>query len=116
MNDKLVKALDPQLAQIALNKIANHKVRALGPQLPFVQLVKKIHQENITRAHIDRHKINAKSTLSSSINNISLDVDNLTVEDILTIEHDIAYEINVIKQKYSNDPNIKGETTLPHCL
>ena len=48
MYDALVKALDPQLARIALKKIANHKSTALEPQHPFVHLVEKIHQEDIT--------------------------------------------------------------------
>ena len=52
-----VKALDPQLAGIALKQIANHKSAALEPQLPFAQPVEKIHQEDITRTHIDRHKL-----------------------------------------------------------
>ena len=56
MNDALVKALDPKLARIALKKIENHKSTALEPHLPFAQLVEKIHQEDITRTHIDRHK------------------------------------------------------------
>ena len=45
MNDALVNALDPQLARIALKEIANHKSTALEPQLPFAQLVEKIHLE-----------------------------------------------------------------------
>ena len=54
MNEALVKALDPQLARIALKRIAkNHKSTALEPQLPFAQLVEKINQEDITRTHID---------------------------------------------------------------
>ena len=56
MNDALVKALDPQLARTALKKIANLKSTALDPQLPFAQLVEKIHQEIMTRTHIYRHK------------------------------------------------------------
>ena len=64
MNEALVKALDPQLARIALKKIANHKSTALEPQLPFAQLVEKIHQEEITRTHTDKHKLNTNSTLS----------------------------------------------------
>ena len=64
MNDALVKALDPQLARIALKKIANHKSTTLEPQLPFAQLVEKIHQEDTTRIQIDRHKLNKNSTLS----------------------------------------------------
>ena len=56
MIDALVKALGPQLARITLKKILNHKSTALEPQLPFAQLVEKIHQEVITRTHIDRHK------------------------------------------------------------
>ena len=43
MNDALVKALDPQLARIAIKKIENHKSTALEPQLLFAQLVEKIH-------------------------------------------------------------------------
>ena len=69
MNDALVKANDPQLARIAFKKVANHKSTALEPQIE--QIIKKIHQEDITRTHIDRHKLRAKSSLSSSINNIS---------------------------------------------
>ena len=84
MNDALVKALDPQLAQIALKEISNRKSTASEPQLTFAQLVEKIHQDDITRTHIDRHKINTYSTLSSFINNLSLDIDNLTVDDIHT--------------------------------
>ena len=99
MNDALVKAHDPQLARIALKKIANHKSAALEPQLPFAQLVEKIHQEDITRTH----------TLSPSINNLSLEIDNLTVEDIHTMEQDIAQGINLVRHKYSNDPNFKGK-------
>ena len=57
MNDALVKALDPQLARIAPKDIANHKSTALEPQFSFAQLVAKIHQEDITRTHIDRHKL-----------------------------------------------------------
>ena len=67
-NDALVKGLDPQIARIALKKIASHKSTALEPQLPFAPLVKKIHQEDITRAHYERHKINTNSTLAPSIN------------------------------------------------
>ena len=53
MNDALVKALDPQLARIALKKTANQKFNALVSRLPFERLVEKIHQENITRTHTD---------------------------------------------------------------
>ena len=56
MNDALVKALDPQLARIALEKIANHKSTALKTQLPFAQLAEKIHQEDITRTNNDEDK------------------------------------------------------------
>ena len=41
MNDALVKALDPQLARIALKKIANRKSTALEPQLAFAKFVGK---------------------------------------------------------------------------
>ena len=109
MNDALVKALDPQLARIALKKFANHKSTALEPQFSFAQLVEKIHQEDITRTHIDRHQLTTNSTLSPSINNLSLEIDNLTVVDIHAMEHDIAHGINVVRHKYSNDPNFKGK-------
>ena len=112
MNEALVKALDPQLARIALKKIANHKSTALEPQLLFAQLVEKIHQEDITRTHFDRYKLTTNSTLSTSINNLSLEIDNLTVDDIHAMEQDIAHGINVVRQMYSNDPNFKGKTTL----
>ena len=107
MTDALVKALDPQLARITLKKFVNHKSTALEPQRPFAQLVEKIHQENITRTHIDRHKLNTMSTFSPSINSLSLEIDNLNVEGIHTMEQDFAHEINVLGQKYSNDPNFK---------
>ena len=109
MNDALVKALDPQLARIALKKIANHKSAALEPQLPFAQLVEKIHQEDITRTHIDRHKINTNSTPSHSINNLPLEIDNLKVDDIHAMEQDFAHGMNIVRHKYSNYPNFKGK-------
>ena len=109
MNDALVKALDPQLARIALKKIANQKSTTLEPQLPFAQLVEKIHQEDITRRHIDRHKLKTNSTSSHSIINLSLEIDNLTVDDIHAMEQDIAQGINLVLHKYSNDPNFKGK-------
>ena len=101
MNDALVKALDPQLARIALKKIANHKSTTMEPEFQLAQLVEKIHQEDITRTHIDRHKINTNSTLSPSINYLSLEIDNLTVDDIHAMEQDIAYGIKVVQHKYS---------------
>ena len=69
----------------------------------------KKHQEDITRPHIDRHKCNTNSTLPSSINNHSVDIDHLTVDDIHMIEQDIAHGVNVGRHKYSNDPNFKGK-------
>ena len=107
MNDAFVKAFNPQLAGMALKKIANHKSTALEPQLLFPQLVEKIHQEDITRTHIDRYKINKSSTLSPSINNLSLATDNLTVDEIHTMEQDTVRGINVVQHKFSNDPNLK---------
>ena len=106
-NDALVKALDPQLARIALKKIANHKSTALEPQLPFAELVEKKHQEDIIKNHIDRHKLNTNSTLSPSINNLSLEKDNFTQDDIHAMDQDIAHGINIVRNKYSNDPNFK---------
>ena len=109
MNDALVKALDPQLARLALKKIANHKSTALEPQLPSAQLVEKIHQEDITRTHIDRNRFNTNSTLSPSINNLSHEIDKLTVDDIHAMEYDIAHGVNVVQHKYSNDPSFRGK-------
>ena len=109
MSDALVKALDPQLARIALKKIANHKSTALEPQFPFAQLVENIHQEDITRTHIDRHKLTTNSTFSTPINSFSLEIDNLTIEDVHAMEQDIAHGINVVRHKYSNDSSFKGK-------
>ena len=109
LNDALVKALDPQLARIALKKIVNHKSTALEPQLPFAQSVEKIHQEDITRTHIDRHQLSKNSNLSPSLNNLSFEGDNLTVDKIHIMEQDVAHGINVVRHKYSNDPNFKGK-------
>ena len=36
-------------------------------------------------------------------------MDNLTVDDIHIMEQDIAHGINVVRHKYSNDPNYKGK-------
>ena len=55
-NDALVKTLDRQLARKALKKNTNHKSTALEPQLPFPQLVEKIHLDDFNRTHIDRQK------------------------------------------------------------
>ena len=104
MNDSLVKTLDPQITRIALEKIANRKSTALEPQLPLAQLVEKIYQEDITRTNTDRHKIGKNSTLFSVINNISVRINNLTVNVVRTMKQDIAYGNNVVRHKYSNDP------------
>ena len=95
MND----ALDPQLARIALKKIANHKSNALEQQLPLAQLTEKIHQEDITRTQIDRQKLSATSNTSSFIKIKSSDIDHLIIEDVCTMEQDIAYAIKVVRQK-----------------
>ena len=113
MNDALVEAVDPKLARIVLKKVANHKSKALEPQLPFGHLVEKIHQEHITRTHIDSQK---NSTLSLFINSISMDINNLTVDDLHTMEQKIAYGINVVKHNYSKDPNFKRKATIPQFL
>ena len=76
-----------------------------------------LHQEDITRTHIDRHKLNANPTSSYSINNLSLEIDSLKVDDIHAMEQDIADGINVVQYKYSNDPNFKGNPLfLKFCL
>ena len=107
MNELFVKAHDPQLDRIAPKKIAHNKSTALEPELPFAQLVQKIHQEDITKTHIDINEIN---TNSNSITNLSLDIDHLTVDDIHMMEQDIAQGINAVRHNYSNDPNFKGKT------
>ena len=109
LSDLFVKALDPQLDRIAPKKIANHKSTALEPELPFAQLVQKINQEDITKTHIDRKEINTNSTFSSSITNLSLDIDHLTVDEIHMTEQDFAQGIKAVRHKYSNDPNFKGQ-------
>ena len=109
MIEALSKALDPQLARIALKKIENHKSTALEPQLQFAQLVERIHQEDNTRTQIDRPKLKTNSTPLTSSINLPLEIDNLTVDDIHTMEQDIAHGINVVQHKYSNDPNFKGK-------
>ena len=106
MKDALLKALDPQLARIALKKIANPKSTALKPQFPFAQLVKKNTSRRYHKnTHIDRHKLSTNSTFSSSFNNLSLDIYHLTVDDIYMMEQDIAPGTNEVHHKYSNDPN-----------
>ena len=79
MNEAIVKELRPQLTRIALKKIANQKSTALEPQLPSAKLIEKIHRVDITRTHIEIHKLSTNSDLSSSIKNLSLDIDNLTI-------------------------------------
>ena len=80
----------------SIEKNCNYKSTALEPQLPFAQLVEKIHQEDITRTHIDRHKLSTNSTLSNPINNLSLEIDNLTTNDVHAMEQDIAHGINFV--------------------
>ena len=75
MNDAMVRALDPQLARIALKKITDHKPRALERPLPFAYLVEKLHHEDITRTLTDSHKLKANSIFSPSKNNISTELD-----------------------------------------
>ena len=58
---------------------------------------------------MDRPKLNTNSTSSSSSNNLSLEIDNLTADDVHMMEQDIAHGINVVRHKYSNDPNFKGK-------
>ena len=53
---------------------------------------------------LDRHKLNTNSTITPTINNLSCDIINLTVEDMQIMEQDIAHDINVVRHKYSNDP------------
>ena len=81
----------------------------MEPQFPFAQLVERIHQEDIMRTNIDRHKLSTNSILPSSKNSLILDIDRLTIDDIHAMEQDIAYGINVVRHMYSNDPNFKGK-------
>ena len=41
------------------------------------------------------------------MNNVSIDIDKITVDDVRTIEQDIAYGINVVRSNYSDYPNFK---------
>ena len=109
MNDALVKALDPQLARIARKKISNNNQLHWNHNFYLNSWLKKIHQEDITRTHFDRHKLKTNPTSLHSINNLSLEIDNLTVDDIHTMEQDIAHGINKVRHKYSNYPNFKGK-------
>ena len=106
LNDAPVNATNTQLARIALKKIANYKSTAL--EFPLAHFLGKIHQEDITRTDIDRYKVSTHSTLSLSIINISTKIDNVTIVDIGTMEQDMAYGINVVQHKYSNEQNFKG--------
>ena len=99
MNDSLVKALDPQLIRKALKKIANHRSTELEPQFPFSQLVEKIYEEDITRTHIDRHKLNTNATFSSSIISLPFDIVYLTEDDIHMTEQDIEVTSNNLTGK-----------------
>ena len=85
----------------------------MEPQLLFAQLVENIHQEDNTRTHIGRHKLSTNSTSSPMVYNPSLEIDNLTVDDVHTMEQDTAHGINIIRHKYSNDPNFNGKALFP---
>ena len=98
-----------QMNDAVVIKIANHKSTALEPQLLFTQLSEKIHQEDITRTHIDRKKIKTISTLSPSIKSISTELDSLTMGYIRTKEQGKTYGINVVRQIYSIGRNLNGK-------
>ena len=38
-----------------------------------------------------------------------MEIDDLTVDDVSTIQQYISYGINVGRHKYSNEPNFKGK-------
>ena len=73
----------------------------------IAQLIGKLHQEGITRTHIDIHKITTNSTLWPSIKIISIHIVILTVDHIRAMEKGVAYGVNGVRHKYSNDPNYK---------
>ena len=89
-NDPIVEALASQLARGTLKTllIANqqHWNHHFHLHIWLRKLIKKISLE-----HIDRHKISTNSTLPSSINNLSMDIENRTMEQY------VAYMISVIK-------------------
>ena len=90
----------------SFKKIANHKLTALELQLSFTHLVEKIHQDNITR-HISSTR-NQKIFYPFIINKKkSTEIDNLTVDDIQTLEQTMAYGINVVRHKHSNKTNFR---------
>ena len=81
----------------------------MEPQLRFAQLVEK-YTKKILHEHISTDtNLNTNSTSSHPINNLSLEIDNLIIDDIHAMEQDIAHGINVVRHKYSNDPNFKGK-------
>ena len=107
IKDALIRALDTKFTRIALKKIVNDKSTALKPQLLFAHLIEKIQHVDIIRTRIDWYKIRTISTLSSSIINMSTEIDNHTGDFIQTREQNIAYGNNVVRHKHSNDPNVK---------
>ena len=108
MNELIVKALDPQLDRIAPKK-CQKQINCIWTRASICTISTKIYQEDITKTHIDRNEINTNSTFSSSILNLSLDTDHLTVDDIHMTEQDFAQGIKAVRHKYSNDPNFKGQ-------
>ena len=75
MNEALVKAFDPQLTRIA-QKIANHKKKHWNHSFHSHNLLKRYTKKTL-QEDIFRHKLNTNSTLSPSINNLSLEIDNV---------------------------------------
>ena len=109
LNDALVIGVASQLARIALKKMANHKSTEMKPQTPSAELVEKMHEEGNIRTHFDVHEIKTNSNFSHSIGNLSTEIDNLTGDGFKSTERDIAYEINLVQHKNSNDRVFKGE-------
>ena len=90
------------MSEIVLKKKANIKSTTLELQLSFAHLLEKIHQEDSTRRHIERHKMNTNSTFSLSINILSVHIDNkekVTVVDLSTKKQHIAYGCSVLRHK-----------------
>ena len=68
----------------------------------FAHLLEKIHQEDSTRTHIERHKMNTNFIFSLSINILFIHIDNrekVTVVDLSTKKQHIAYGSSVLRPK-----------------
>ena len=71
----------------------------------MLSLVEKTDQDNI-RWHRDPHELTANSILSTWLNKINTNVDNLIVDDVRVLEQALSYGIKLLRLKYSSYPNL----------